>query len=45
MSRLPKYYTDYEYEVKYIWQLVAKSLVIEPHNNTEIVRLGSGHAN
>ena len=28
MTRLPKYYTDYEYEVKYIWQLVAESLVI-----------------
>jgi Fe-S oxidoreductase len=28
MTRLPKYYTDYKYEVKYIWQLVAESLVI-----------------
>ncbi len=26
-SRLPKYYRDYEYEVKYIWQLVAETLV------------------
>jgi len=38
MSRLPKYYTDYEYEVKYIWQLVAESLIIEPRNDGEIAR-------
>ena len=29
MRRIPKYYTDYEYGVKYIWELVAESLVIE----------------
>ena len=36
MRRIPKYHTDYKYEVKYIWQLVAESLVIEPWNDEEI---------
>lgn len=36
MKRLPKYYKDYKYEVKYIWQLVAESLVIEPWTEEEI---------
>jgi len=36
MKRLPKYYTDYKYEVKYIWQLVAETLVIEPWSEEEI---------
>ncbi len=36
MKRLPKYYTDYKYEVKYIWELVADSLVIEPWAEEEI---------
>lgn len=30
MRRIPKFYPDCTYEVKYIWQLVAESLVIEP---------------
>jgi dimethylglycine catabolism B len=36
MKRLPKFYTDYQYEVKYIWELVADSLVIEPWTAEEI---------
>ncbi len=36
MKRLPKYYKDYEYEVKYIWELVADSLVIEPWTDEEV---------
>jgi Fe-S oxidoreductase len=38
MKRLPKFYTDYQYEVKYIWELVADSLVIEPWSDEEIAR-------
>lgn len=35
--RLPKYYpADCKYEVKYIWQLVAESLVMEPWTDAEI---------
>ncbi len=30
MKRIPKFYPDCAYEVKYIWQLVAEALVIEP---------------
>jgi len=30
MKRIPKYYPDYKYEVKYIWQLIAETLVLEP---------------
>lgn len=36
MRRIPKYHTDYKYEVKYIWQLVAESLIIEPWSDEEI---------
>jgi Fe-S oxidoreductase len=36
MKRLPKYYTDYRYEVKYIWELIADSLVIAPWTDDEI---------
>ena len=38
MRRLPKYYTDYEYEVKYLWQLVAESLVLEPWSDEEVAK-------
>jgi hypothetical protein len=38
MKRLPKFYKDYPYEVKYIWELVADSLVIEPWSPEEIER-------
>jgi Fe-S oxidoreductase len=38
MKRLPKYYTDYPYEVKYIWELVADTLIIEPWNEKEIAK-------
>ncbi len=36
MKRIPKYFTDYPYEVKYIWELVADTLVIEPWSDKEI---------
>jgi len=36
MRRLPKYFKDYEYEVMYIWELVAESLIIEPWSDEEI---------
>lgn len=38
MKRVPKYYPDYNYEVKYIWELVADCLVIEPWSEEEIAR-------
>ena len=38
MKRVPKYYPDYEYEVKYIWELVADSLVIDPWSEEEIAK-------
>jgi Fe-S oxidoreductase len=38
MRRIPKYFKDYKYEVKYIWQLVAESLVIKPWTEEEIAR-------
>jgi Fe-S oxidoreductase len=38
MKRLPKYYTDYKYEVKYIWELIADSLVIDPWTDEEIAQ-------
>lgn len=38
MRRIPKYYTDYKFEVKYIWQLVAETLIIEPWSEEEIAR-------
>lgn len=41
MKRLPKQYTDHRYEVKYIWQLVAESLVIEPLSDEEVSRAES----
>jgi hypothetical protein len=36
MKRLPKFYPEAKYEVKYIWELVADSLVIEPWSEEEI---------
>ena len=39
MKRIPKFYPDCDYEVKYIWQLIAESLVIEPLAEGEILRL------
>lgn len=38
MRRLPKFYTDYKYEVKYIWQLVAESLVLDPWSDAEVAK-------
>ncbi len=38
MKRLPKYYTDYEYEVKYLWEVVADSLVLEPWSAEEVAQ-------
>ncbi|WP_029897009.1 (Fe-S)-binding protein [Desulfohalovibrio reitneri] len=36
MKRLPKYYEGCDYEVKYIWQVVAEALVIEPLEGKEL---------
>ncbi|MFP5212010.1 MAG: (Fe-S)-binding protein [Acidobacteriota bacterium] len=36
MKRIPKFYPDCNYEVKYIWQLVAESLVIDPWTDAEV---------
>lgn len=36
MRRIPKYFDDCEFEVKYLWQLVAEALVIEPWSNDMI---------
>lgn len=36
IKRLPKYYKEYTYEVKYIWELVADSLILEPWSEEEI---------
>ncbi len=38
MKRIPKFYPDCDYEVKYIWQLVAETLVITPWSSREIER-------
>lgn len=38
MKRLPKYYTGHKYEVKYIWELVADALVIEPWSEEEVAK-------
>lgn len=39
MKRLPKYYPeDCNYEVKYIWELVADCLVIEPWSDQEVAK-------
>lgn len=36
MRRIPKFYPDCDCEVKYIWQLVAETLVIEHRDDEEI---------
>jgi dimethylglycine catabolism B len=36
MKRVPEHYQDYRYEVKYIWQLVADSLVLDPWSSETI---------
>ena len=38
MKRLPKFYKDYKYEVKYIWELVADTLVLEPWSEEEVAK-------
>ena len=30
MKRVPKFYPEYKYEVKYLWELVADTLILEP---------------
>ncbi len=44
MKRLPKYYKDLKYEVKYIWQVVAEALVIEPWTQEEATRASEAAA-
>ncbi|NCO53054.1 MAG: (Fe-S)-binding protein, partial [Deltaproteobacteria bacterium] len=34
----PKFYKDYKYEVKYIWELVADTLVLEPWSEEEVTK-------
>jgi heterodisulfide reductase subunit B len=36
MRRIPKFYQDRKFEVKYLWQLVAEALVIEPWDQERI---------
>lgn len=36
MKRIPRFYADCNYEVKYIWQLIAESLVFEPWSDEEV---------
>ncbi|MBF0498021.1 MAG: (Fe-S)-binding protein [Deltaproteobacteria bacterium] len=36
MKRIPKDYPEHRYEVKYLWQLVADSLVVDPWSDEEI---------
>ncbi|MGC8491738.1 MAG: (Fe-S)-binding protein [Syntrophobacteraceae bacterium] len=38
MKRIPKYYPDCDFEVKYIWEVVADTLVLEPWDEEEIAR-------
>lgn len=38
MKRIPQYYTDYPFEVKYLWELVADSLIVEPWTEEEVAR-------
>ena len=40
MRRIPKFYPDCGYEVKYLWQLVAEALVIEPWDDARIAAAG-----
>lgn len=35
-KRIPKFYKDCTYEVKYLWELVAETLVLEPWNAEEM---------
>jgi Fe-S oxidoreductase len=35
MKRLPKHYQGYKYEVRYIWELVAETLVLQPWSDEE----------
>ncbi|EPR36346.1 4Fe-4S ferredoxin, iron-sulpur binding domain-containing protein [Desulfovibrio sp. X2] len=41
MRRLPKYYKDYQYEVKYIWQVIAEALVLPEKSEAEIEKLAA----
>ncbi len=38
MKRIPKFYPEAKYEVKYIWQLVAETLVLDPWTEAEADR-------
>jgi hypothetical protein len=38
MKRVPKAYPDYKYEVKYLWELVADSLILEPWSDDEVAK-------
>ena len=38
MKRVPKFYPEYKYEVKYLWELVADTLILEPWSEAEIAQ-------
>jgi Fe-S oxidoreductase len=38
MRRIPKFYEDRKFEVKYLWQLVAEALVIEPWDQERVAK-------
>jgi hypothetical protein len=38
MKQVPKHYSDYLYEVKYIWEIIADSLIIEPWTEEEVAK-------
>jgi Fe-S oxidoreductase len=38
MRRIPKFYEDRKFEVKYLWQLVAEALIVEPWDRERVER-------
>lgn len=38
MKRLPRYYKDHKYETRYIWQLVAESLILDPWSAEDVAQ-------
>ncbi len=39
MKRIPKFFKDYKYQVKYIWQIIAEALVLPERSPKEIARM------
>ncbi len=44
MRRLPKFYEGCNYEVKYIWELVGESLIIDPLSEEEVAKAAKQEA-